>query len=108
MQKVFKFVPMDGVETSNSWDGLDLSDLLLSREDLPARELFWRHANGNLAIRRGDWKWVSMGGGQLFDIGNDPYEKYDRSAEELELAAELKAAAFSWFKEVSAGVKRRA
>jgi arylsulfatase A-like enzyme len=59
-------------------DGIDVSRLLLRREPLPDRTLFWRDGN-EFAVRSGPWKLLHPGDQQfrLFDLYHDPEEKHD-------------------------------
>ncbi|MEU1119102.1 MULTISPECIES: sulfatase-like hydrolase/transferase [unclassified Streptomyces] len=74
-------------------DGTSLAPYLLRGAELAERELFWR-VRGERALRRGKWKYYRGKGGpdQLFDLAADRREQADRSADEPELLAELKAA----------------
>jgi arylsulfatase len=59
--------------------------------------LFWEH-EGNRAVRRGQWKLVAADGEnwQLYDVINDRTESHDRSKDEPQIAAELKALYDAW------------
>lgn len=62
----------------------------------PDRDLFWR-MRGQRALRRGDWKYVSVPGDdgpttELYDLAADPSEQANLAGRRPEVAAELAAA----------------
>lgn len=71
------------------YDGVDLSGLLFSDEELQERDLYWtwNSRTNRWAVRLGDWKIVKYGTGQpeaatdwkLFKLKNDPKEARDLS-----------------------------
>ena len=64
---------------------------------MPDHELLFFHHNKGRALRQGNWKLVSAGGGEweLYNLKNDPLELDDLAGEEpsrlLELVAAWKA-----------------
>jgi len=78
------------------FDGIDLSNLLLRDEALPARTLFWRTPAAK-AVRRGPWKLVVADGkAGLFDLDRDLGEQRDVAANEGQRVRELQAALAAW------------
>jgi len=89
-----------GVEPDKAgrFDGDDLLPVLLGREPPRERTLFWRFkASGQAAVRRGDWKYLKLGGKEhLFNLKDDPRERAERSGEHPALLEELKALHADW------------
>ena len=69
----------------------------LADEPLERGALFWEH-EGNVAVRRGDWKLVARHGGEweLYDLAADRTETVDLAHEHPELARELQALHSRW------------
>ncbi len=101
------FASLAGLRDSKRWDGVDLSSLMLEGDSLAQRDLFWRHQNGQTAMRRGPWKWVSMEGGRLFRLDADLAEKTDLAELYPRRAAGMASAVKAWEKDVLSGHKRR-
>ncbi|MCL5271303.1 MAG: sulfatase-like hydrolase/transferase, partial [bacterium] len=83
--------------TGVAFDGVDLAPYLTGQKSAPPHEtLYWR-SGGVFALRRGHWKLVNQPEpGQparfrLYDLAADIGETTDRSADEPELARQLKA-----------------
>ncbi len=106
---------MNAANTSASGyelDGMDLLPLLVDGEALPKRDLYFE-MNGQLAIRRGDWKLVLNGqlieGGDvpvpvhLANLREDMSESHNLAGEQPDLTAELQTAVEAWF----AGIEQR-
>ncbi len=74
----------------------DGKDLFEGDPDQP-RTLFWEH-EGNRAVRRGDWKLVSVLGSswELYDLANDRTELTDLAASRPELVRELASLYEDW------------
>ncbi len=90
-----------------AFDGLDLSGVLFDARPLPERTLFWRFRNTH-AVRRGDWKYLSMQGKpSLYHLGNDPGEQDNLAAQEPKLVAQLQEAYAQWEREVKHCEPRR-
>ncbi|WP_269619640.1 sulfatase family protein [Zhongshania sp. BJYM1] len=62
-------------------DGENLLNVILGKEPIKPRTLFWRHnANNQLAMRDGDWKYLTIGGNEfLFNLGEDERERANLS-----------------------------
>lgn len=93
-----------------SLDGVDLWPLFTGKKSGDPHEmLFWRMKARNIwAVRKGDWKLVSahgwhglpasVGKPRLVNLGSDPRELLDVSAQNPERFGELKAAFSAWEK----------
>ncbi len=89
-----------GIEPDQIMDGVDLLDL--GEGDDP-RTLFWRidlpfngddwGARSQLAVRRGNWKYLKDGIEFLYDLKNDPGERHNLASRHPELLAELRVVA---------------
>jgi arylsulfatase A-like enzyme len=79
-------------------DGLDLLPLLAKGDMTVPRTLFWRLANRNQrAVRRGDWKYLKVGGREfLFDLAWDPRERGNLANKHPALLDELRALWTDW------------
>ena len=78
-------------EKDPQWDGLDRWKVISGEEAKPAdRIVYIAHAQGQ-ALLHGDWKVIRMKKGvpQLFDLGQDPYEKTDLAATRAEKLKEM-------------------
>jgi arylsulfatase A-like enzyme len=80
-----------------AFDGVSLMPVLLRKEPLPPRTLFWR-AGDMKAVRQGPWKLVIEHGGApwLYRLDNDLSEKRDLAAAEPQRLRELLAALEAW------------
>lgn len=78
-------------------DGVNLLPYLTGeKRGTPHELLFWR-AGRNHAVRRGDWKLVTMGGETgLYDLAADIGESKDRRQDKPEVFAQLKQAFDRW------------
>jgi arylsulfatase A-like enzyme len=80
-------------------DGVDLVPHLKGERNAPPHDaLYWRF-DTQRAIRRAGWKWIEGKpgtAGALFDLGSDPGETHDRSEQEPERVAELRARLDAW------------
>lgn len=85
-------------------DGLDVTPLLQERKSVPARPFFYYRGDRIFACRLGDWKahyWTQTGYGQpnpdrhepplLYDLTNDPSERFDVSAGNPAILAQVQA-----------------
>lgn len=81
-------------------DGLDLSGAVLGETPNIARDLHFRHkANEQKAIRRGDWKYLSIRGNEfLFNLKVDERERANLIQLYPEIAAELRTTYLNWEK----------
>jgi len=87
-------------------DGIDLLPALTGAAPVP-RELYWRITQRaqHRAMRSGDWKYLATQEGEhLFDLARDPGEATDRSGQQPDRLAQLKAAYAAWEREVLAPV----
>ncbi len=81
------------------WDGIDISNVIFSNEQLPKRDLYWiwSHRTNRWSLRYGDWKIVRYGRGepanpdawQLFNLKTDPKEKNNVAANHPDIAKTL-------------------
>jgi uncharacterized sulfatase len=78
-------------------DGVNLLPYLTGKNPgAPHEVLFWRWAN-HYAIRKGDWKYITLGGSQyLFNLATDPYEKKDLAAQHPEQVKALRSQLAQW------------
>jgi arylsulfatase A-like enzyme len=97
-------------------DGEDLSPALLGKTPTRTRPLFWEYARNdrsfayprvktdrspNVAVRDGRWKLLVNAdgtGAELYDLGADPKEMKDVSADHPEVARRLREQALAWRK----------
>jgi arylsulfatase A-like enzyme len=81
-------------------DGIDLTPILAGTKPAPERTLFWRIDRGRLgqwAARKGKWKYIRYGGGELlFDLDADIGEQRDLSGRRPETVAELRKEVARW------------
>jgi len=80
-------------EKDPQWDGLDRWKVISGDEASPAaRTVYIAHSQGQ-ALLHGDWKVIRMkkGAAQLFDLGQDPYEKTDLAATRADKLKEMLA-----------------
>jgi arylsulfatase A-like enzyme len=100
------FVRVCGGEVSEEWrlDGVDLLPRILGdSEELPERPLFWRSngPTGPIAMRRGNHKLLVERDEEheqvmLFDLAADIGEQADRSTEDPERVAAMRAELTEW------------
>ena len=78
-------------------DGVNLMPYLTGKyPGAPHEVLFWRWA-GHFAIRKGDWKYITVAGSQyLFNLATDPYEKKDLVAQHPEQVKVLRSQLAQW------------
>lgn len=91
-----------GVNVSADLDGTDLSGLLLRKQELPARTLFWR-APGGKSARNGAWKYVYEFRTKqefLFNLDSDIGETINLAAANPEKFQQLKSELAAWEKSV--------
>lgn len=88
-------------------DGVSLVPVLQGKGPLRPRTLFWKAGN-NAAVRRGEWKLVSISSGpdrssspRLFQLTDDLGEKQDRAAEFPELVKQLMDELLTWQADVA-------
>lgn len=87
------FCELAGAQAESSGlDGNSLVCLLLQKQPLPPRDLFWQSSK-EVALRRGDWKFVRRASKEmLFNLRQDSAETKDVAAAHPELLGALKAA----------------
>ncbi len=87
---------------AETFDGVDLSDLLLSEKRIGERTLFWK-MDDEVAVRRGDWKWIRQGNRDrfLFHLGEDRGETRNLATVYPEKIASLSAAFDRWSQQIS-------
>ena len=86
-----------GVDSLRSLDGTSLVPLLLERDPLRPRTLFWR-IRGEAAVRKGHWKLVLLGNNEpeLYDLEEDVGETLDLSSAHSETAQALEGELSAW------------
>ncbi|MFM5923098.1 MAG: sulfatase [Novosphingobium sp.] len=86
------------VAAAGKFDGADLSAQLAGRAAPIERTLFWRfNANGQAAVRQGDWKYVKLGGKEhLFNLAEDERERAERGAADPKRMADLRTLWDRW------------
>lgn len=74
------------VASAGTFDGVDLSAQVTDGAAPIERTLFWRfNANDQAAVRKGDWKYVKIAGGEhLFNLAEDNHERAERAKAEPE------------------------
>lgn len=91
----------------NSFDGIDFSDLLLSKDTLPTRTVFWKYRKQK-AARYQDWKLlVSEQDTLLFNLSKDLEEKNNVKTNNPSIAQKLLLELSHWEKQVYAGKKMK-
>ena len=113
MDLVPTFLELAGIgqppaDSPNSLDGVGLLRLLVRREALPLRTLFWRESGGarGKAARSGPWKLVVPrpdGAPELYNLAEDIGETRDRAAEEPGRVEALLAELAAWEHEAAGG-----
>lgn len=84
---------------SATLDGIDLLPICKGERDQVERTFFWRtfQRKDQQAIRQGRWKYLKVEADEyLFDIINDPSEKYDQKNKQQQVLQEMKATYASW------------
>lgn len=90
-----------------SFDGVDITRLLIEENSLPDRTLFWKYRDQKVA-RSDEWKLlVDRDTARLYNLEDDIYEKIDLADEEENIVSQLKMELEIWEKDVSLGVKLR-
>lgn len=104
-------VSLAGGESAEEGDGVDLSGVLLERDELSRESLYFHmpHRSFTSAIRSGDLKLIHRfrGGDELYDLSADIGEENDLANERPEDAARLRGELFSWLQTVEGGIPRR-
>ena len=86
-----------GVDSPRSLDGTSLASLLLERDQLQPRTLFWR-IRAEAAVRKGRWKLVQIGNNdpELYDLEEDVGESRDLSNTHSETVEALEEELNAW------------
>jgi uncharacterized sulfatase len=89
-------------------DGMDIMPIFKGKRDFEHQPFFYYHGNKIEAVRMGRWKYhrkhsvyiwpsnLQKKGPWLFDMENDPFERYDVSMKYPDIAGELEAAITKW------------
>jgi len=94
------YAELAGAAAPEGGDGTALTPLLLDREPVPERDLFWRKGQ-HWAVRRGAWKLVGSGEKhQLFNLEDDIGESQDLSAQQPKLVEDLLVSLKAWERDV--------
>ena len=87
-------------------DGVDLTPVLIKRETLPERMLFWRIRDRH-AVRSGPWKLCVNGDKtELFNLKDDLGERHDVADRHRDVVARLVAAWVEWNEDVNRSAER--
>jgi arylsulfatase A-like enzyme len=87
-------------------DGFDMLPVLRGEKPSSRTEMFWQR-RGDFAARMGNWKLAKTGNVTgLFDLAADRAEKHDKSKENPEMLAKLKARFEQWRAEMDASEPR--
>jgi arylsulfatase A-like enzyme len=97
MDMVPTFLAAAGAPIPQDLEGMNLLPQLTGAAPV-ARTLYWRmKANGQAAVRDGDWKYVRIGGKErLFDVRKDPRERAEQQDVHPEIMTALKAKWNAW------------
>lgn len=83
-----------GAELPQNIDGISIRPLLEGEEQITdGRVLFWEFPGKQVAVRKGDWKAVSVKKGaelELYNIADDPNEQNNLAEDYPEILADLK------------------
>jgi arylsulfatase A-like enzyme len=80
-------------------DGISILPWLTGQNTaVEQRSLYWMYkANGQAALREGDWKFLRLGGHEfLFDLSQDEHERANRAKHEPERFERMKKAHAAW------------
>ncbi len=96
-----------GIEapTTRPLDGVSLVPVLLRRESLPPRQLFW-HYRSTAAVREGVWKLLvdeKKNAARLYRLDQDLAEKHDLAASYPERVRTMGASLAAWRRRVTDG-----
>ncbi|HWL40288.1 MAG TPA: sulfatase-like hydrolase/transferase [Gemmatimonadaceae bacterium] len=92
------------IPTTHKPDGLDILPALSGRSPVVERQLFWRvkRPHEQRAVRSGPWKLLQDGRNFfLFDVAQDPGERYDLTSAHPELVRRLNTALDEWEKDLA-------
>jgi arylsulfatase A-like enzyme len=99
------FVAAAGGQVDKAWqvDGVSLLQVWIGGASIPERTLFWEwrsEGTSQVAALRGRMKLVTSAGNkpELYDVGIDPAERRDISAQHPAVTATLRAAIDAWLK----------
>lgn len=97
-------IPPPRPDGPNALDGVSLVPVLLRRETLAPRTVYWQSApdrGGQVkwAARQGPWKLV---GDELYNLNDDPAESRDLATREPDRVKELKAQRNAWERKIRA------
>lgn len=95
-------VKLAGLKNSlSTFDGIDLTHVLLSKGRLKPRDLFWRMDDEG-AVRSGRWKWIQLGNQSpmLFDLVGDLSESENLASMYPQRVRRMQAAFQAWEREV--------
>lgn len=92
---------------ATSFDGVDLTSLLMDGAYLDERNVYWRYRDQKVA-RKGKWKLlVENDSTYLFDLKNDISEKANLINIQPGIAGQLQSELNSWEADVTKGVKQK-
>lgn len=81
-------------------DGVSLRSLMLEQTKIDSRTLFWQHGN-KYAVREGDWKAVSNGKRELFNLKSDLAESSNLADKQPEKLHKLLRSLADWKADVA-------
>jgi len=87
------------LDVENPLDGVDLSRVLMGQEDPRADRMIFSMKNDRVSVRTSKYRLDEKGA--LFDMRNDPGQRYDRSEDERAVAIRLRDAVREWEQQVS-------
>jgi len=84
--------------------GISFKPYITGESEIQPRTLYWEH-EGNRAIRKGDWKLVSMSDKpwELYDLSKDRSETSNLIESKAEIANEMKHLYDKWAEKVGVG-----
>ena len=115
MPTLLAIAGVDAISDEKPLDGIDISSVLIDREALPDRPLFWASlSNGgdrSEAMRLGHWKLVVKHPGatkgtfenprlELYELESDPSEESDVAKLHVQRATEMHEQLKDWYKDL--------
>ena len=83
-------------------DGISFAPLLLRKQPISSRKLFWKALNGDTAVRDAKWKLlIAKNQTSLFDLSKDLGEKTNVAASHAAIVNAMKNSLHLWLADVS-------
>ena len=90
-----------GIDTQDEFDGIDISPVLFSQNNLEERPVFWRYRSQSV-VRKDNWKYLVDGENEfLFNLEDDIQEQNNLVLSKPSKAQELKTLLESWENEMN-------